>query len=219
LADPTPADLPHLWVRDRAEDRAFTRAGGGGDPKIRPVEHRAHGNTLVRQADAALADHDARRAQPTLDEELRSTGAIIVLEGADAAFPLRIESLERFTRHRKTPKQPQWLLLSVAKSGEHTPEQATIWVSDAYRARFLALFEEYLTRTSAGGEPMNRELMANISRIRTAILEDLWQSSGAEFQMRPRAAEPHREDMGALRTRPSQTSSPRGLNDHVRALT
>ena len=179
MADPTPANLPHLWVRDRAEDRAFTRAGGGGDPKIRPVEYRAHGRTLTHQAEAALADHDARRAQPTLDEELRSTGAIIVLEGADAAFPLRIESLERFTRHRKTPKQPQWLLLSVTASGEHTPEQATIWVSDAYRARFLALFQEYLTRTSTGGEPMNRELMANIARIRTAILEDLWQSSGA----------------------------------------
>ncbi len=171
-------DLPHLWVRNRAEDRAFTRAGGGGDPKIRPVEHRTHGRALTNQVNTTLADHDARLAQPTLDEELRSTGAIIVLEGADASFPLRIESLERLTQHRKTPRRPQWLLLSVTAAGEHKPEQATVWVSDEYRARFLALFEQYLQKTSTGGQPMNRQLMANIARIRSAVLEDLWQSAG-----------------------------------------
>jgi Subtilase family len=178
LADPGPGQLPHLWVRDRAVDRLFTRAGGGGDPKIRKVEHRAHGRALRRELDAALAQHDSEPAQPTLTAELQSTGVILVLEGTDAAFPLKIDSLESFTRHRKTAKLAQWLLLSVTPPTEGTPEQAMVWVSDEYRARFLKLFEDYLSRTSEAGEPWNRELMANIARIRRAVLGDLWQSEG-----------------------------------------
>jgi hypothetical protein len=178
LADPGAQYLTHLWVRDRAEDRAFTRAGGGGDPKIREVEHRAHGRALTRQVNTALTDLDSQRTQPTLVDELCSTGVVIVLEGTDAAFPLKIDSLERFTRHRTSSKRPEWLLLSVTAAGEDSPEQAMVWVSDEYRARFLTLFEEYLQRTSTSGEPWNRELMANIARIRSSVLEDLWQSDG-----------------------------------------
>jgi hypothetical protein len=165
-------------VRDRAVDRVFTRAGGGGDPKIRDVEHRAHGRALRRELDAALAEHDNQPVQQTLTAELRSTGVIIVLEGTGADFPLKIDSLESFTRHRKTPRLPRWLLLSVTPSKEETSEQAMVWVNDEYRAQFLKLFEAYLERTSETGEPWNRELMANITRIRGAVLRDLWQSDG-----------------------------------------
>jgi hypothetical protein len=54
-----------------------------------------------------------------------------------------------------------------------------VWVSDEYRAKFLRLFEEYLEKTTQKGFPSNRELVANISRIREAVLADLWQSSGS----------------------------------------
>lgn len=178
MADAGGDSLPHLWIRDRAVDRLFTRAGGGGDPKIRKVEHRAHGLALRRELDTALAEHENQPAQPTLTAELRSTGVVLVLEGTDASFPLRIDSLESFTRHRKTPRLPQWLLLSVTPAKDGTPEQAMVWVNDEYRARFLKLFEDYLRRTSETGEPWNRELMANITRIRRAVLRDLWQSEG-----------------------------------------
>jgi hypothetical protein len=178
LADPGDGQLPHLWVRDRAVDRLFTRAGGGGDPKIRDVERRAHGQALRRELDAAIAEHDGEEVQPTLTDELKSTGVILVLEGTNAAFPLRLDSLESFTRHRKTARLPQWLLLSVTRAEGTAPERAMVWVSDEYRARFLKLFEEYLARTSEAGEPWNKELVANIARIRRAVLRDLWQSGG-----------------------------------------
>jgi hypothetical protein len=178
VASPPAGPLPHLWVRDRAIDRQFTREGGGGDPKVRNVEHRAHGRAMRREFDAAIAEHDARAAQPTLTAELQSTGVILALEGTDAAFPLKIESLESFTRHKKTAKRARWLLLSVTPATSETPERAMVWVSDEYRAGFGKLFEEYLTRTSEAGEPWNRELVANISRIRGAVLRDLWQSHG-----------------------------------------
>ena len=91
-------------------------------------------------------------------------------------------------RHRKTPKVPQWLLLSVQPATEDLPERAIVWVADTYRPQFLKLFEDYLEKkiTKASedkwetpdGNPANRALVANISRIRQAILDDLWQSDG-----------------------------------------
>ncbi|NEL70245.1 subtilisin family serine protease, partial [Escherichia coli] len=61
-------------------------------------------------------------------------------------------------------------------------------MADAYRAKFLQLFEEYLTKLSTKaddnkwstpeGNPANQALIANIARIRRAVLRDLWTSEG-----------------------------------------
>lgn len=111
-------------------------------------------------------------------EELRAVGVILVLEGADAHFPLKLDSLQRTSRHTKTPARPKWLLLSVMAASDDAPERAMVWVSDEYRSAFLKLFEDYLEKTTEKGRPRNRELVANIGRIRRAILQDLWQSEG-----------------------------------------
>jgi hypothetical protein len=178
VADQGAEPLPHLWVRDRAESRAFHRTGGG-DPKIRDVEYRGHGGARQLEMRDAIDAQDRRRAEQALtDEELRALGVLVVLEGADAAFPLRVESLERMSRHRKQPKRPQWLLLSVMPATDSAPERATVWVSDEYRATFLKLFEDYLERKSTKDNPWNQELIANIGRIRAAVAADLWQSQG-----------------------------------------
>ncbi len=58
------------------------------------------------------------------------------------------------------------------------PERATVWVSDEYRAKFLRLFEDYLAKEWPTGKPRNNELVANIARIRSTILLDLWLSDG-----------------------------------------
>ena len=128
----------------------------------------------------ALGEQDQARDQlePSL-EELRALGVIVVLEGADGTYPLRVDSLQRFSQHRKEPQRPQWLLLSVTPATADLPERAMVWISDEYRARFLKLFEDYLAQTSAGGQPRNRELVANIGQIRNAVLDDLWQSGGS----------------------------------------
>lgn len=172
-------DLPHLWVTERSFDRPFHRTGGG-DPRVRDVERRAHGRARQRELAETIEKQVRRREEldEGLLEELRAIGVIIVLEGADAAFPLRIDSLERMSRHTKQPKRPQWRLLSVAEARGDEPERAMVWVSDEYRAQFLQLFEQYLTRDTPAGNARNRELVANVSRIRAAVLRDLWQSDG-----------------------------------------
>lgn len=178
MAEPGDA-LAHLWVHGRAEDRDFHRVGRG-DPKIREVERRTHGRARRDELARALEELDEQRAEniPEL-EELRALGTILVLEGADVSFPLKVDSLQQITRHTKTSPRPKWLLLSVTPGDDELPERAMVWVSDGYREAFLKLFEDYLAKTTKSGNPSNRELVANIGRIRKAILEDLWQSEGA----------------------------------------
>ncbi|WFF08720.1 S8 family peptidase [Micromonospora sp. WMMD1076] len=179
--------LDHLYIIERAADEDFHR-GGQGNPKIRPVEHRAHGLAVGEQLDQAFSEADQERHALSVSvEELRALGTVIVLEGTDAAYPLQLDSLNRHTKHRKTPRQPMWLLLSVHPATDDEPERATVWVADAHRAAFLKLFEDYLTQlstkaaqknwTTPDGNPANQALVANIGRIRRAILEDLWTSA------------------------------------------
>lgn len=146
----------HLLVRDRAHTEAFRRSGGG-DKKIRDVERRAHGTARRRELTDAWGELDTDRADADLtDDELRALGVIIVLEGDDARFPLRLDSLQSLSGHRTTPKRPKWLLLSVHAPTADEPERAVVWVSDAYRQSFLNLFESYLEKDTAAGRPRNR---------------------------------------------------------------
>ncbi|MPV89084.1 S8 family serine peptidase [Georgenia ruanii] len=186
---PEPADgLPHLLVLDRVDNAEFNRTGGG-NPKIRPVERRVHGQTILDEARAALEPDDERRALFSTDE-LRALGTFITLEGAKGVYPLKVDSLEHWSSHRKTPKLPEWLLMSVQPATNGTPERAVVWVADAYREKFLKRFEDYLDddkrgkqsdsegRETRSGNPANRELVANIATIRSTVLHDLWQSEG-----------------------------------------
>ena len=173
--------LPHLLVLGGIEQRDFTRPGRG-DPKIRDVERRAHGAARKGELGTTLSEIDAEREdlRESLLDELQALGVTIVLEGAQASFPLKLESLDSWTRHRLEPKRPRWLLLSVLPATDEQPERAMVWVSDAYRGAFLKLFEDYLNKDRKDtGQPSNRALIANIGRIRRAVLEDLWQSDGA----------------------------------------
>lgn len=167
--------LAHLLILGRAQSENYTRRGMGSK-KVRAVESRAHGTAIQEAAVAALAAQDSRRESVDLGE-LEALGVVITIEGA-VDYPLKLESLERLTTHRISEKLPKWLLLSVSPETDDTPEKALVWVSDEYREAFMKLFEDYLTRESKGGHPLNRELVANMSQIRATVLQDLWQSDG-----------------------------------------
>ncbi|WP_115411603.1 S8 family peptidase [Nocardia farcinica] len=170
--------LDHLYVPEHAATQDFHRSAGGG-AKIRQVDRRTHGHALRGELDDAFTELDRKREVVELGaNELRALGTIIVLEGADSTCPLRLDSLNSFSQHTKTPRKPRWLLLSVRGATETEPERATVWVSDAYRSAFLKLFEDYLDKETASGNPKNQALVANISRIRHAVLADLWTSEG-----------------------------------------
>lgn len=101
------------------------------------MEDRAeHGRGRLGELRSTFESGDEARSELLTEDELRALGTIITLEGDDAAYPLKIDSLQQFTRHTKSPRRPKWLLLSVlpADSDAGLPERATVWVSDAYRA-------------------------------------------------------------------------------------
>lgn len=185
MADELP-HLDHLYIVERAANEEFSR-GGQGNPKVRSVKHRAHGLLMRGQLQEAFAKADTERHQVSITaEDTQTLGTVIVLEGADATYPLKVESLDRLSTHRRSPKRPMWLLLSVHPASSDAPERATVWVADAYRPKFLQLFDDYLTKLSTKadekkwstpeGNPANQALIANIARIRKAILRDLWTS-------------------------------------------
>lgn len=172
--------LSHLLVQDRSTDADFRRPGGG-NPKIRPVEDRAgHGARRIGELETALAASGPPHEELLAEDELHALGTVITLEGEGAAYPLKLDSLQQLTAHRRSSKQPKWLLLSVLPGDPAAglPERAAVWVSDQYRSGFLRLFEDYLFRSGPKGNPKNNELVANIARIRAIVLNDLWQSEG-----------------------------------------
>ena len=170
-------NLDHLYVQGHVETADFHRAGGGPGKPPRQVDQRAHGTGLKNAAEHVFAtfDHKVAATLPS-DKELRATGTVIVLEGEGAAHPLKLDSLNSYTGGKAS--KPKWLLLSVREAQGEMPETATVWVSDSYRPQFLKLFEDYLNdeKNTKKGRPRNQDLVANISRIREAILDDLWTS-------------------------------------------
>lgn len=174
-------NLSHLLVADRSVDKGFTRSGGP-NPRIRPVEDRAkHGGERISELQSALDTGTGARGQLLTEAELRALGTVVTLEGEGSAYPLKLDSLQQLSQHRDPErKKPKWLLLSVLPSDPEAgaPERATVWVSDEYREKFLGLFEDYLAKESRPGTPRNNELVANITRIRSTVLQDLWQSDG-----------------------------------------
>ena len=68
--------------------------------------------------------------------------------------------------------------MSVQPATDTQPETAVVWVSDEHRSKFLKLFQDYLDKTTQKGNSANEALVANIARIRSTILHDLWQSDG-----------------------------------------
>ena len=103
-------------------------------------------------------------------------GTFVTIEGAQATYPLKLDSLEQWTNHKI--RRPKWLLMSVQPATTAAPETAIVWVSDTYREKFLKLFEDYLEKSTPTGKRANEALVANISQIRVTILRDLWQSAG-----------------------------------------
>lgn len=181
---PDPSEpLPHVPVAGRAENQdCNARRGGGGGGRIRDVDRLAHGGRLRGDLASAFDDSDQDRGDADDDaltvEELHASGTILVLTAAGDAFPLQLDSLERFSRHRRTARRPEWLLLTVQAATPTDPERAVVWVSDEYRSAFLKLFDDFLEKETKGGRPQNAPLIANIAEIRRATLDHLWQSRG-----------------------------------------
>ncbi|WP_461186400.1 S8 family peptidase [Trueperella pyogenes] len=169
-------NLDHLYIQGFTKEEKFNRKGGGSET-LRQVNRSAHGAYLKESAEQAFTTFNEKAADIS-DEELRATGTIIVLEGEGSTYPLKLDSLNSYTGGKTS--RPKWLLLSVQETQDGKSEKATVWVSDAYRSKFLELFEDYLNddKNTAKGRPANETLVANISRIRTAVIEDLWTSEG-----------------------------------------
>ncbi|WP_253281956.1 hypothetical protein [Arcanobacterium phocae] len=167
-------NLDHLYVQGYVKAKDFHRVAGRSNRQLRQVNRSAHGIKLKSAAERVFSSSDQKLADTMLSGKDLATGTVIVLEGESAMNPLKIDSLNSYASGKT--RKPKWLLLSVHEARDDMPETATVWVSDTYREKFLGLFEEYLTKNTKAGRPKNQDLVANISCIREAVLDDLWTS-------------------------------------------
>lgn len=173
-----PLALPHLLVRGYVDSVDLDRPPGGRGSRQHQRDPRIHGGKLRGDLASALTADDSNRAAAELaldDEALRALGTVLVLEGPSADFPLELDQLDA----RKRNQTPKWLVLSVQPADGTNPERALVWVADESRTEFLKRFEEYQTALTPKGNPKYARLMANIGSIRSAVLDDLWQSAGS----------------------------------------
>lgn len=167
--------LDHLNVSGYVESRPRT-ARGMGTTAIRPVDRQTHGKRLIEDIETAFAQAQKMQDSQDLAPELKANGTYLTLGGAEVEFGLKLDSLTRTARTRTNTKKAQWILLSTHPATKNSSERATIWVADEFKKQFLKLFQDYLTRNTSKGNPENNELVANISRVRSTLLEDLWTS-------------------------------------------
>lgn len=167
--------LDHLNVSGYVESKPRT-ARGMGNTAIRPVNRETHGKRLIEDIEAAFAQAQKMQDSQDLAPELKANGTYLTLEGAEVEFGLKLDSLTRTAKSRTNTKKAQWILLSTHPATKNSPERATIWVADEFKRKFLKLFQDYLTKSTSKGNPENSELVANISRVRSTLLEDLWTS-------------------------------------------
>ena len=167
--------LDHLYVNGYVESRPRT-ARGMGNTAIRPVNRETHGKRLIEEIEAAFAQAQNMQDSQDLAPELKANGTYLTLEGAEVEFGLKLDSLTRTARTRTNAGKTQWILLSTHPATQNSPERATIWVADEFKKQFLKLFQDYLTKNTSKGNPENNELVANISRVRSTFLGDLWTS-------------------------------------------
>lgn len=167
--------LDHLNVNGYVESKPRT-ARGMGNTVIRAVNRETHGKRLIEDIEAAFAQAQKMQDSQDLAPELKANGTYLTLEGAEVEFGLKLDSLTRTARTRTNARKSQWILLSTHPATQGSPERATIWVADEFKKQFLKLFQDYLTKNTRKGNPENNELVANISRVRSTLLEDLWTS-------------------------------------------
>jgi hypothetical protein len=129
----------------------------------------------------AFDQEDAKRVgawEGTIfEEELKALGTILQITGWTREFELKLDALDPLRLGRNG--RPTWFLLSATAEYADGRPKALVWISDEYRPEFLKLFSDFSNERTPSGKPKNRELVANMARIRRAVLDDLWQSRDA----------------------------------------
>lgn len=158
---PKPRIRRHLFVRDAPESEHFTSVhAGGGRPRLKGQNRRAHAREIESDFDAATAA--AEEADRPVRIEFRS----------EPGFELALASLD-------STRPDTYELLSVRQDGAVTI--ATILVARKGIKHFRKAIEEYAAKNTKSGRPTHEALMANIAAIRRASVESIWMDEEATF--------------------------------------
>lgn len=142
--------LPHLLVKNTASPSSYTRPPRviNSVSGIPPRDRKDHADHLLKQLD-------------TIDE---------VTNGIYLTFEVVPSSEFHF---QKLEYQPSGIELCAVKE-QDGKTLATVFVPDGKLRHFFSKITQYQNKDTSKGEPQNNPLVASISEIKLAALEQLW---------------------------------------------
>ncbi len=157
---------PHLVIPNDPIAEPFRRRGsGGGSGHLYPITDRiGHAATLRSELEGAVAL--AARAGAQWDEQLRSNGIVLAVDGWLDGFELALDSLDLRSKGIE--------LLSVIPASVGSAERATVLVPYERVTEFFKRLDQYSGEQTKGGRPKNENLVANIRAMGIAAIPQLW---------------------------------------------
>lgn len=150
----------HLVVPGRGTDLGYRGRAGGRVSKVRSIDDRT-GHTTRLKDELSRAHAEAERNAAELPPDVRSDGFTLIVEGwtDEPGYELALKSLDSSGIR----------LLTVFPDGNGKPERALVWIPYGAEGRFIRKLDQYAT------DRKNAKLVANIARLRLAILQEFWQ--------------------------------------------
>ena len=161
-------ELPHILVPGEPTTEPFQpRGGGDGGRGTREIPNRQTHAAALRHGLAGAVE-EAQEARHQWTEALQAEGVILSVVGWPGGFELALESLDL--------RGSGIELLSVKPSIGDPPsaELATVFLPDTQVGQFFGRLDRYATEETAKGTPRHEKLVANISALQRATLEQLW---------------------------------------------
>lgn len=160
-------DFKHLFPTSTAarEQYTYAKQAGSVEFKLPPRDDRlGHGAALIRDVQTAQQQAASALQQSPPSEPPKG----IVLEFCSApGFQLRLKSLDDRT---------QGVELRSSRTVDGVM-YGTVFVPKDKLGVFVRKFEEYQTRNTAKGQPLNRNLVESIDAVRLASIRSYWTDS------------------------------------------
>jgi hypothetical protein len=161
----------HLTVPANPQTEQYSPHGRGSSAiKLPPRDREQHGNTIRQQYETAVAQGVARREQYAAVGAGVADGLYLEFRSSPD-FELALDRLQ-------LSKDGIQLLSAFMRDGA---QWSAVFIPDGKVKVFLKRFDEYLSRTTAQGNPRHRNLVESIAEIKLATLGSLWTDDPTQY--------------------------------------
>ena len=164
--------LPHIVLTASPDPERFQPRSGGPEEKPLPQRDRqAHAQRLLD--DLLRLQEEATRRSATVP--------LATVVGAKSGLHVQFELEAGFSEALKSLEDRRKKIEIVATRSTGDKLFATVYVPKGQLSAFERKVRKYTTANTPGGRPTHERLIAPLSAIRLAALEDFWTDTDVEF--------------------------------------